>query len=78
MTKLNLDFSTREYVNSHGRAPKGRGRWAFAEILCSGKLDIDRAIFVPDTMTLSEAKRWVRLFLAAQEVTGDFTLAILP
>ena len=75
MTALKLTFCTRAYIRSHVKAPKGTGRWAFAEQLCTGEGD---PIFAPYPMTLTEAKKWFRQHLANQGITGDFVITICP
>lgn len=78
MSKLTIHFDNRYFENSHGKTPKGRGRWIFAEILHNGQTDDANMIEAPCTMTLGEAKKWLKSHLADQGVTGDFDVAVLP
>jgi hypothetical protein len=50
--KFTIFFDTRPFVRSHMKEPRGRGSWAFS-------IDGGEAIFSP-SMTLAEARRWVR------------------
>ena len=75
MNTLNLIYCTRDYIRSHGKAPKGYGRWAFAERFCNGEGD---PIFAPRSMTLTEAKKWFRAHLQEQGVTGEFDIVVCP
>ena len=75
MPALNLIFCNRSYIRSHGAAPKGFGRWAFAEITCSGE---GEPVFAPRSMTLTEAKKWFRAYLLEQGVSGEFDIAVCP
>ena len=44
------EFCTREYRRSHGKAPRGRGCWAF---------DIEgQWHFTPQAMSYTDAKAW--------------------
>ena len=63
-------FSTQEYVNSHGRAPKGRGGWAFSPLevdhsktispdLVQGEPIFPGDCGAPPSMTLTEARVWI-------------------
>jgi len=47
---MTIQFDTADYRRSHGKQPKGRGRWAF---------DIQGDWhFTPRAMTFTEAKQW--------------------
>ena len=72
---VKLTFETNKFVASHGREPKGRGRWIFAEKKGSGTGD---EIEVPSTMTYQEAKKWVKKKLTDEGVSGSFTVMVLP
>lgn len=54
-----ISFDSTGYEFAHGRAPRGRGSWAF---LPAGANEADPAayVWVPGSCTFSEAKRWVR------------------
>jgi hypothetical protein len=65
-------ITTRPYVSSHQKAPRGRGSWAFqpAEAYHPGGAEIaDLTIFSP-SMTYTEAKRW----LVANHPAGSYDL----
>ena len=68
---LELEFSTTSYEFSHGRKPKGFGMWAFQE----GR---GPEIFTPTSMTLTDAKKWLRQSLVAQGVQGYFVVTVCP
>ena len=50
-----MKIETSQYVFSHGKAPRGTGRWAF-DLRRRGQWS---TVFVPGVMSLSEAKRWM-------------------
>lgn len=52
-------FDTTEYESSHGRAPRGRGSWAFIPG-APRHYAMDDVVWVPGSHTLTEAKRLVR------------------
>lgn len=54
MGSVKVAFYTRSYVNSHGRAPRGYGSWAF---------DLGGDVFFAPTGTYTEAKTWVTRLL---------------
>jgi hypothetical protein len=68
---LQLEFSTTAYEFNHGRKPKGFGSWAFQEGRGS-------EIFTPYSMTLGDAKKWLRQSLVAQGVEGYFVVTVCP
>ena len=51
---IQVAFYTRSYTDSHGRAPRGYGSWAF---------DFGGGVFFAPTGTYSEAKAWVKAVL---------------
>lgn len=53
------DFDSTPYEFSHGRAPRGRGSWAFLPA-GANEADPNAYVWVPGSCTFSEAKRWVR------------------
>ena len=53
--KLKIHFETIEFENSHGRAPRGRGCWAFAD-----NRKGENPIFTPYSMTYKDAKKWLK------------------
>lgn len=75
MTALKLTYCTAAYIRSHGAAPKGYGRWAFAERTCNGE---GEPIFAPHSMTLTDAKKWLRANLLEQGITGEFEIVVCP
>lgn len=56
MTKVHVEFDTREYEFSHGKSPRGRGTWAFFP---TRQCDVMDAMWSP-SMTYAEAKRWAK------------------
>jgi hypothetical protein len=60
-----FDFNTNPFVRSHGRAPKGRGSWAFAVNHITNEPH-----FSP-SMTYADAKTWIKNRVRP-EVPGDF------
>lgn len=48
-----MRFTTREFINSHGKAPKGRGMWAFIFRTVQGT----ETWFCPQPGTLVEARK---------------------
>jgi hypothetical protein len=70
-----FEFNTRQFEFSHGRAPKGRGSWAFAVRDLGGE-----PIFTP-SMTYAEAKMWIKNHVRPQvpaEFVGTVTIHVLP
>ena len=53
-----MNIENREYILSHGRAPKGRGHWGF--LLYSTKSTEPEIIFAPGYRTLTQAKSWLK------------------
>ena len=62
MAKIKIEFCTREFLFSHGRAPRGYGSWAF---------DFGAGPVFAPTGTYAEAKAW------ATRVLTTYTLAEL-
>jgi hypothetical protein len=52
---MKIEFSTHQFVRSHGKEPKGRGSYAFH---IEG--DVPDAILWSPSMTLGDAKKWAR------------------
>jgi hypothetical protein len=69
---LQIEFSTSSYEFSHGRKPRGFGRWAFTAEGCSTE------IFAPYSMTLTDAKKWFKQHLIGQKVEGYFVVKVCP
>ncbi len=53
-----MTFSNDRYIASHGKAPRGRGAWAFL-YTPRGQTE-ERTIFISGSMTLTEAKAELR------------------
>jgi hypothetical protein len=68
---LQLEFSTTSYEFNHGRKPKGFGSWAFQE-------GHSTEIFAPYSMTLTNAKKWLKQHLIGQNVEGYFVVKVCP
>lgn len=66
-TKQTHEFQTHVFQWAHGRAPRGRGSWAFYPV--GGDPDRD-VFFVPWSMTYTDAKKWVRRNMP----TGDYVV----
>lgn len=57
-----MTFSDLYYRREHGKAPRGRGSWAFCPAPKAKAHDyLDHTVFSPGGMTLTEAKKWARL-----------------
>jgi hypothetical protein len=64
-----ITFETLPFELSHGRSPRGRGSWAFCPFHLRNSNDyIEHTLFSP-SMTLTEAKRWLKLQPAAATAT---------
>jgi hypothetical protein len=79
MATLKIEFFTTTFERNHGKKPKGTGRWAF--IVMDGNREHE-TVFVPRSMTLGEAKSWMRdycrqhySFLAARGVILEVEVA---
>jgi hypothetical protein len=60
-----IRFTNASYESSHGRAPRGRGSWAFCPAFKADHGDyLDFTIFSPAGMTISEAKTWAKAKIA--------------
>lgn len=51
-TEMTFEFSTRDFLFSHGKEPRGYGSWAF-------EIEGGPAVFAP-TSTYAEAKKWAK------------------
>lgn len=58
-----ITIDTTEYEFTHGKAPRGRGQWAFIREASHG--EPSRVFFSPD-MTYREACAWVRRQVRAE------------
>lgn len=70
-----FEFSTSQFVLSHGRAPKGRGSWAFVVREVSRE-----PVFTP-SMTYAEAKTWIKNCvrpMVPAEFVGTVVIEVLP
>jgi hypothetical protein len=72
---LQIEFTTTEYQYTHGKKPAGYGLWAFAEVISSGS---GKEIFAPHSMTLTQAKKWLKQYLLSCEVKGSFLVKVCP
>lgn len=83
------EFSNRDYVLSHGKAPRGTGHWAF--VLKNAVVEgiapetfidqvsptrRDTIFWIPGVWTLSEAKRRAAVLMAAQAVPAGTTVYV--
>ena len=58
---MKTTFRNDEYVNSHGRDPKGHGMWVFRITLSDGNGSYSDGGFLNVTGTLTAAKKEARL-----------------
>ena len=76
---MKIDIYTNSFVNSHGREPKGSGRWAFYVYDLSNRKLVGDPILAP-LMTFTKAKAWVREYARANFpddiATGYFALSL--
>lgn len=54
-----FQFDSTGFELAHGRAPRGRGSWAFLPA-GANEADPDAYVWAPGSCTFTEAKRWVR------------------
>ena len=76
MLNRKVEFTTSEFVKSHGKEPKGRGSWMFcpAQHWNSGDY-LDHVVSTPGNMTLSQAQKFVsQRFIDA----GHDTVVVCP
>ena len=66
------EFSNYHYERSHGKAPRGRGCWAFEN------RDGSKLWWVDGYLTLAEAKKAVTEQLKAEGVSGNTTIYVAP
>lgn len=76
-TPLRIFFDPSEFELSHGRAPRGRGSWAFSPYRRPDPLSKD-IHFSPGGMTLAEARRWLVARLREMGIEGEHVIYILP
>ena len=60
-----MKVDTARFTSSHGKAPRGKGRWAF-EARVRGSWEL---VSAPGQMTITEAKRWA--VQSAREMGAD-------
>ena len=65
-----FQFDSTGFEFAHGRAPRGRGSWAFLPA-GANEADPDAYVWVPGSCTFTEAKRWMR----ANEAPGVWQVA---
>jgi hypothetical protein len=63
-------FNTRPYETAHGKAPKGRGCWAFAP-----ESNRDAVYIAPGCLTYGEAKKNAAAHFAALGINFIVTLS---
>ena len=74
-----ITFDTAAYEASHGKAPRGRGSWAFGTRRNADACNEDECWFSPGGMTLAEAKKWAKAEAARRFGAGAAgTLWVLP
>ncbi len=69
---LRVEFNTNVFEASHGRAPRGRGSWAFAETRHA-----EGAAIIWASGTYAEAKRQAIAKVKAMGVRGEIELFVL-
>lgn len=72
---MTIQVSTARYVASHGKAPKGRGLWAFIREESRGQPE--EVIFTPSNLTLREATALAKKVLK-QRGWQDATIHVAP
>lgn len=65
------DFSNWHYEREHGKAPRGRGFWAFED-------NSGHTWYVDETLTLTEAKRKATAMLKAEGVDPLTPIYVAP
>lgn len=55
--KVIIEFNESEYKRSHGKCPKGRGRWIFATVR---KPTAEEMVHTPSNLTYTQAKAYVK------------------
>lgn len=79
--KRSIEINTRQFETSHGKTPRGRGRWAFFVVDHSSATVVE--IFtVPSMMKYVDAKVWAKAYVRAEYVdelaTGYLDLSVAP
>lgn len=72
--RMPIEFNTSQYQFSHGRAPRGRGGWAFAPTANPRSEDI---YWAPGSLTYGEAKRHARAHFAGKTWAANIVY-VLP
>lgn len=71
-----VEFSTRGYEVSHGKAPSGRGSWAFCPVRKESAANyLDFTVMTVGGMLLKDAKKIAANHFAA---LGEGYIAIMP
>lgn len=65
-------FENVRYIRSHGKAPRGRGQWAFE---MKGRSEV---MFSSFNLTLSEAKKEITLRLKSEGVPSGTIVYVAP
>lgn len=82
MSKITISNSS--FMRSHGKAPKGFGRWAFdvMDDSSSRGSKIHTTFFAPHSMSYAEAKKWavahIKANFAAEWATGFMSVEVAP
>ena len=69
MPKATIHFNYGPYMNSHGTTPKGRGSWAF---------EIEGKVTWTPSMTLADARTWMRAEVRKAGAVGLVEIDVLP
>lgn len=82
---MKTNFSTELYIQAHGKSPKGCDGWGFAISSINGYKWPIRKIHYAPTMTLTEAKRWIKTTIQKEafdlsfgEKVKSITAEIMP
>jgi hypothetical protein len=65
-----FQFSSQAWVRTYGKAPRGRGAWAFSSVLRDSvgcRCGLGPVVFAPGALLLGQAKAWVRANLPSGE-----------
>ena len=78
---MKLIIDNNDFVSVHGKQPKGHGSWAF-EINDDHSGKVIRLVFCPGSRTLTDAKRWLKTWvaenMAAELATGYLSASVAP
>lgn len=71
---MTFNHDDRQFIRSHGKAPKGRGSWAF-------QIEKTHGPFFSPSMTLTQARKWAETKareLAPEGFSGSVLVETLP